>query len=391
MTKPLKYLLLSISLILLHTHLFGQISSFNSALVNSIPNQVKIIGLGDPTHQESTITNYRIDLIKQLVKKKHFSIIGLESNFYEIYKGYKKYLNTGDYKHIEESVYGQLNSSEMEDLYQYIYQENKQGNPVKLFGFDIAFSGRNFTTYFKEDLISYTSLTSSEITSIIKDLEKAQISNLKVLLMNRKKLKSRIKTHCQIILSKLKSNSNTLDAIIFKQAVYNLHSYFTLPPLNKRDMGMANNIKFLNKHYPNEKIILFGSNTHLLKQPKSIDMHFFKNDRITFGDLLYKTYHKSYYFIGYTAISGYKYNFFGKKSVQIKPAKALSIEQMVENSTQDKATFINSKLYPLKQPIASRFMGHAYVNLLLWDCIDALVLIKDITPCQIKYNLDTSP
>jgi len=35
--------------------------------VSSISDEVSIIALGDPTHQESTITTYRIELIKNLV------------------------------------------------------------------------------------------------------------------------------------------------------------------------------------------------------------------------------------------------------------------------------------------------------------------------------------
>jgi len=37
----------------------------NDLIVEQLPKNVSIVGLGDPTHQESTITKYRIDLIKK--------------------------------------------------------------------------------------------------------------------------------------------------------------------------------------------------------------------------------------------------------------------------------------------------------------------------------------
>lgn len=38
----------------------------NELIVNYLPDNVNILGLGDPTHQESTITKHRIDLIKKI-------------------------------------------------------------------------------------------------------------------------------------------------------------------------------------------------------------------------------------------------------------------------------------------------------------------------------------
>ncbi len=42
----------------------------NDLIVDQLPKNVSIIGLGDPTHQESTITKYRFDLIKKLIEEK---------------------------------------------------------------------------------------------------------------------------------------------------------------------------------------------------------------------------------------------------------------------------------------------------------------------------------
>lgn len=66
--------------------------AINTTIVNSLPENVSIVGLGDPTHQESTITKYRIDLIKKLVTKKEFKVIAIEGNIYELYKAHQRFL-----------------------------------------------------------------------------------------------------------------------------------------------------------------------------------------------------------------------------------------------------------------------------------------------------------
>ena len=69
--KFLSFFLFSISFVL------GQEVDFkvNDVIINSLPNNTSIVGLGDPTHQESTITKYRIDLIKKSIVRYTITII----------------------------------------------------------------------------------------------------------------------------------------------------------------------------------------------------------------------------------------------------------------------------------------------------------------------------
>lgn len=156
-----KYLL---GLLFLFNYSFSQNINYpiNKNIATSIPNEVKIVDLGDPTHQESTITKYRIDLIKELVQEKDFSIIAIEGNFYEIYHGFKSFLQTKDYSYIEKAMYSQLNADIMIELYDFLYEQNKNGKIVLFTGFDVHFSGSVFSTYLKEDLKKVNSLSAEE-------------------------------------------------------------------------------------------------------------------------------------------------------------------------------------------------------------------------------------
>lgn len=380
----MKLIFIILNLFLILQQLQAQNFPITNQILTSLPEEVEIIGLGDPTHQESTITQYRIDLIKQLVLQKEFSILAIEGNLYELYRGYERFLESGKNKHIEGSMYSQLNSTEMEDLYQFVYSQNQEGNPIKLMGYDIAFSGQYFIPYFREDLRKYTQLTSEEIDSICLDFEKLLITNLKALFINRKKLIPKIITHCEYILSEL----NGTEDIIFKQAINNIIEYCSSSSARKRDQGMMRNLQFIRSTFPNEKVILFGSSTHLLKNPQSIQASFFQTNGNTFGELLDSTYQNTYYFVGYTGLSGFKYNFLGKNPKEIKMPVENSIEHLILKQTTSSDTYITSKTFPLQTPAKSRFLGHSFLSLDLWKCLDALVLIKDIKPCVIKYQLE---
>lgn len=111
----------------------------NDLIVDQLPKNVSIIGLGDPTHQESTITKYRIDLIKKLIEEKQFKIIAIEGNMYGLYKGFQRFMEDKKISHIEKAMYRQLNLPEMDELYQYVYDRNQKGDSIMIVGFDPAF------------------------------------------------------------------------------------------------------------------------------------------------------------------------------------------------------------------------------------------------------------
>ena len=361
----------------------------NTTIVNSLPDNVNIVGLGDPTHQESTITKFRIDLIKKLVTEKEFKVIAIEGNIYELYKAHQRFIEDQDISHYEKAMYGMLNANEMEELYSFIEAENRKGNEVKFIGFDPAFSGVSFAQNMAEDLQKITTLTQEEKDDFVVYIEKANIASLKALFRNNKKVKEKILYYSEKILASYKPKNQ--NDYFFCQALENMIFLFANDPkkeaygVNKRDIGMAMNLDFMQSQFPNEKIILIGSSTHLLKSPKAIETDFFQNERITFGHKLAEKFKKDYFYIAYTALSGTKYNYLNKsKPKEITAAIENSIEYKINQEFKTKAVYLTKEIYPMNKVLASRFMGHSFLTLNLWEVMDGLVLINEVEPFEIK-------
>lgn len=372
-----------ITLISNSTNAQNNISEFNDVILSKLPENINIIGLGDPTHQESTITKYRIDLIKKLVEDKKFEIIAIEGNIYELYKAHQKFIQNNDISYLENAMYTQLNIAEMEELYQYVYEKNKKGDSIIITGFDPVFSGNTFIQNIKNDLKNIDFLSEKEKQDFINELEKATIVNLKAIFRNSKKVRSKIVHYSKLILNKFSPKSES--DYFFEQALQNIvflyDSNQNENSSNLRDMAMSNNISFLTKLYPNQKIILFGSSTHLLKNPTEINSNFFQNNRKTLGDLLNQNYNDKYYFIAYSGISGEKSYIFNK------PKKIIELdENSIEYKYKDvtSSIFLNKSIISPEENIYCRFLGHSFLDINIWKVMDGLILIKNIEPAKIK-------
>jgi len=147
---------------------------------------------------------------------------------------------------------------------------------------------------------------------------------------------------------------------------------------------MFSNINFLKNTYSNEKLILFGSSTHFLKNSKSLSVNnSFWQNRVTLGDLLYKRYMYTYNFVAFSAISGYKYHFiFGKKKLPV--ALENSLERIIPQNNYKQPDYLVMKPFNLQQNVESRFLGHQFQKINTNENFDALFLIKNVKPFKIK-------
>lgn len=358
----------------------------NDIIVDQLPKNVSILGLGDPTHQESTITKYRIDLIKKLIEEKEFKIIAIEGSMYGLYKGFQKFMKDKNSSHIEAAMYSQLNLPEMDELYEYVYDRNQKGDSIMIVGFDPNFYEEIFVEDIKEDLKNINALTEEEKQDFLAQLAKGSITNLTALFRNNKKVSSKIVHYSKKILNDFtpKTESNyffkqTLESFVFRITDENDDER----PINLRDMGMARNIDFLKKRYK-RNIILFGSSTHLLKGTKEINTEFHRNNRMC-GDILNDNYQNDYYYIGYSAISGKKLNFLNPfNNFKVLPEL---FPNSVEYEFQDAnlPIFLNKSSFK-KETIHSRFLGHSFVEIDIWKVMDGLVLIDNVSPSKWKKN-----
>lgn len=356
----------------------------NDLIVDQLPKNVSIIGLGDPTHQESTITKYRIDLIKKLIEEKQFKIIAIEGNMYGLYKGFQRFMEDKKISHIEKAMYRQLNLPEMDELYQYVYDRNQKGDSIMIVGFDPAFYEKIFVEDIKEDLKNSTVLTDEEKQDFFINLTKATDTSLTALFRNREKIKSKIVHYSNKILidftPKTESEyflQQTLESFVFRITDENNGKN----PISHRDMGMARNIAFLKEKYKSN-IILFGSSSHLLKDSKGVFDEFRQNNRIC-GDILNDQYKEDYYYIAYSAISGKKFNGYSpfKDTKDLPELTPNSVEYEFQNA--ELPIFLNKSSYK-KDTVYSRFMGYQFVELNIWNVMDGLVLINNVLPSKWK-------
>jgi erythromycin esterase-like protein len=381
------YCLVSVLVIFLNISLSGQELdySINNQIVSSLADNISIVGLGDPTHQESTITKYRIDLIKKLVKEKGFKIIAIEGNFFEIYEAHRDFIKTKNITLYEKAMFSQLNSTEMEDIYNFVFEENKAGNPIYFIGFDVAFSGSTFAKRVEEKLINSPIFTNEEKKHFIKLLKRASNTSLSAVFRNPSRLKKALKPYLEKIISQSKPENES--DFFFLQAIQNLFFYLYSEEAgkgdNRRDYAMSQNLTFIRNYFANEKIIIFGSSTHLLKNPTNIQNKYNSGIRISFGEELNKKYGKAYYLIAYTALSGTKYNPFGKPFILSEPTEN-SIEKYIGKRYEHRPIYLRSKDFEGTKPMESRFLGHSFELFELWKVFDALILIDDVKPFKIK-------
>lgn len=323
-----------------------------------------------------------------MVEQKKFRVIAVEGNIYGLYKAHKKFIKNGNITSFENSMYSQLNITEMEDLYKYVYDKNKEGDSIIIVGFDARFSGKSYVEDIKEDINSVDFLSQNEKDDFVAELRKANISNLKAVFRNNKKVRSKIVYYSKLILTKYIPKNES--GFFFQQTLKNIISRYDISidtdtQDNLSDKAMVNNIIFLKEHFKNDKIILFGSSTHLLKHPTGINSYYFQNNRRTLGCLLDSYYGKNYHFIAYSVISGKKTNILLNKVKDLSPPIDYSIE--FENRNIDDSIFLNDSNCQIKKTNC-RFLGHSFLEVELWKVMDGLILIKNSLPSKIKVLED---
>src|SRR5690606_850804 len=268
---------------------------------------------GDATHTDYTASKFRVDLIKELVEKYNFSIIGIESNLYEVYKAFEDFKTTGNIADMNSSLYPVVKNNELDKLFFFLKEQNEKGNDLKVFGFDPNFSGENSYKTFTEGI--QQNLNNNEIEckdisfkDFSKHFKKLIPTNLKALLRTKKDYRI---VH-DYLTCYLDNVSTTDDNNYFNKTLFDIKTSLgnklerknseEKTNGNKRDSVMFDNIIYLKNKYPNEKMILFGSSTHFIKSPKTINSKFMQNDRVTLGKRLSDKFHEDYFFIAYTGI-----------------------------------------------------------------------------------------
>ena len=259
-----------------------ELTKDDNTLLFSDIGQKQIVALGDATHTDYTASKFRVDLIKELVEKYNFSIIGIESNFYEVYKAFEDFKTTGNIADMNSSLYPVVKNNELDKLFFFLKEQNEKGNDLKVFGFDPNLSGDDSYKIFTEGIqqnLNNTEMKCKDISfeDFSKHFKRLLPTNLKALLRTKKDYRI---VH-DYLTCYLDNVSTTDDNNYFNKTLFDIKTSLgnklerknseEKTNGNKRDSVMFDNIIYLKNKYPNEKMILFGSSTHFIKSPKTIN------------------------------------------------------------------------------------------------------------------------
>ncbi|GLB47812.1 erythromycin esterase family protein [Neptunitalea lumnitzerae] len=365
------------------------------AVAQALSDKVSILALGDPTHLEGTITTQRIELIKALHSEKHFSVIAFESNLFEMYYGYTQFLKDGASKHIYDGMYGIFPCQELNQLMDWVKVCNSKQDSIMIIGVESKFTGNNTLAHLKDFLTEEI----NSLDNILEDNLPLYYETLGTLIESSFYSRKIDDTEKQIIITETEKllyhvesrKSDDFKTLVLKQTLINiiaeanrLHNSNSADKNNDRDFEMAKNVKFL---HPLGKMVLWGSSTHYLKEPKAIQTHYFqKNNRITFGKLLKRDFPEAYFFIAYSSLEGKKTNLLFNSKV--KPPKQGSIEfEAMQLKTPGKASYFMSlnplntlHLYTGEHQLDCRMLGHSYAEMEVSEVCDAIYFIDDTQP-----------
>ncbi|SFJ77829.1 erythromycin esterase family protein [Myroides guanonis] len=369
-------------------------SSFSQELTKEDNNllfsdlaQNQIIALGDATHSDYTASKFRVDLMKELVENYNFTIIGIESNLYEVYKAFEDFKKNADIVAMNSSIYTIVRNNHLDELFFYLKEQNEKGNNIKVFGFDASLSGGNAYETFMQGIESNLNNTEIEcgdisLQTFSKRFKNLTPTNLKALLRTKKDYN----VVYDYLGCYLNQDTTGDDNEVLNRALANLHATIEGKQAGKmnhytRDSLMFNNIVYLKNKYPKEKMILFGSTSHFIKSPKTINSKYMPSQEwVSLGERLHKAFPKDYFFIAYTGVSGNTRGFYGKK---VKLGKLLpnSIENTVnekyDSSNQIMYLSVNRDKSILDKADSSRILGNTFQEMDISSNVDGLFLIRD--------------
>lgn len=415
--------------ILLVTLLLSFLISFSQKkLIDAIGNS-KIVLLGEQTHGDGAVFDKKVALIKALHEEKGFSLVIFEGGLYDNFKANELYSSKKeDISIYKQSIFPMWSTTKaFNTLLKYV-----DGNPeMKILGFDSQ--GLNlFENYYLDDLRALFDSSKIDISEKTYTLiEKTIISrDLEVYSNGKKDSLQLLNTH-KLILEKLKAIKNkNLKAKILEQTYKGAFEQLktTLKVArgekvyiqNPRDKQMAENLIFLQKQFPNEKIIGWGASYHFTNKINDFEYtttteKFIKQNTveinkvlghkenelqkvikqikelkhaITMGKILKDYYKDDLYSIGFISYEGNYKGSHGKSFPILKPPKnSLEIDLFKKGIS---SSFLDLKTYPNKEKFYTSVLGYIPLYAKWQTVFDGIYYIpKMYVPEIYDYKSDT--
>lgn len=245
-------------------------------VLGSLVKDKQIIMLGEMTHKYENIFEMKARVVKYLHKELGFTTLALELPMYEIWKLNQKSFDTKGLKSILWDFWAE--SESFQELIEYI-----EDNNIKVVGFDSQVNAvpefvDNFLAYIKKNKIKIR-LDEDDLGVVIEDI-------LDVYVFEEEDFSfSRYKREIESILNQIRKLPDTEENYYWLQftkgilsesltTFYNTEDLLLNPDFvdkyhNYRDAQMADNLISYSKRHPEEKIIAWADNIHIIKDISS--------------------------------------------------------------------------------------------------------------------------